>query len=85
MANGGNHVYCPVAGKILTPGRPCFPENRGGPGYAVRNPVSVDMGGYPLAVAMTDNSQVQILSGVLLSAMMVLPLFYNPGGLEYVP
>lgn len=71
MAMAGIMCIAPVAGKILTPlAAPVFLKIGADPAMLSGILFSVDMGGYPLAVAMTDNSQVQILSGVLLSAMM---------------
>lgn len=71
MAMAGIMCAAPVAGKFLTPlAAPVFLKIGADPAMLSGILFSVDMGGYPLTAAMTDNSQIQILSGVLLSAMM---------------
>ena len=61
MAMAGIMCIAPVAGKILTPlAAPVFLKIGADPAMLSGILFSVDMGGYPLAVAMTDNSQVPV-------------------------
>ena len=71
MAMAGIMCIAPVVGKFLAPfSAPLFVKLGADPAMVSGILFSTDMGGYPLAAAMTDNESIQILSGVLLSSMM---------------
>ncbi|MFV0503951.1 MAG: ethanolamine utilization protein EutH [Lachnospirales bacterium] len=71
MAMVGIMCFAPVLGNVLTPVlAPIFKLVGADPAMFAGSILAIDMGGYPLAKAMTDNAQIQNLSGIYLGAMM---------------
>lgn len=71
MAMVGIMCFAPVLGNILTPIlTPIYTLVGADPAMAAGSILAIDMGGYPLAQSMTDNVQIQNLSGIYLGATM---------------
>lgn len=71
MSMVGIMCFAPVLGKILMPvAGPFYGLFGGDPAMVAGSVLAIDMGGYPLAQAMTDTKELQQLSGLYLGAMM---------------
>ncbi len=71
IAMVGIMCFAPVLGNILTPVlTPVFRLVGADPAMFAGSILAIDMGGYPLAQAMTEDAQIQNLSGIYLGAMM---------------
>ncbi len=67
----GIMCFAPVLGKVLTPlVRPFYQAIGADPAMLAGSLFAMDMGGYPLAAAMTEDVQIRQLSGIYISTMM---------------
>lgn len=68
----------PLLGRFLSPVfTPLYQLVGGDPAMAAGVILACDTGGYPLACAMTDNAQIQQLSGICVGAMMGATIVFS--------
>ncbi len=73
----GIMCFAPVLGNVLTPVfTPVFRLAGADPAMLAGSILASDMGGYALAGAMTQDPQVQVLSGILLGSMMGVAVIF---------
>ena len=78
MSMVGIMCFAPVLGKLLMPiAEPFYSSFGGDPAMVAGSIIAIDMGGYPLAQAMTDTVEIQQLSGLYLGAMMGVTIVFS--------
>lgn len=78
LAMIGIMCLAPVIGNLLTPVvEPLFRLVGADPAMFAGSILAIDMGGFPLAQAMTENQDVIVLSGVLLSSMLGATIVFS--------
>lgn len=78
MSMVGIMCLAPVIGNLITPlVAPLFNLVHADPAMFAGSILAIDMGGYPLAQAMTDNQDIIVLSGLLLGSMLGCTLVFS--------
>lgn len=78
LAMAGVMCIAPVLGSILAPAvAPFFKLFGAAPAMISGILLAIDMGGYPLAVAMTADVEIQALSGVYVAAVMGVTIVFS--------
>lgn len=78
LAMLGIMCFAPILGNLLAPVvSPLYNLIGGDPAMIAGSVLSIDMGGYPLAKVMTDNVQIQHLSGIYVGAMMGTTIVFS--------
>lgn len=78
LAMLGIMCFAPVFGNILAPVVSPFYKLIGAdPAMIAGSVLAIDMGGYPLAKVMTDNVDIQNLSGIYVGAMMGATIVFS--------
>ncbi|SHH16565.1 ethanolamine transporter [Anaerosphaera aminiphila DSM 21120] len=87
MAMVGMMCFAPVLGNILTPiMTPLFNLINADPAMLAGSILALDMGGYPLAAAMTSDPDIVALSGIILGSMLgATVIFAIPVSLGIIP
>lgn len=74
----GIMCLAPVIGNILTPlVAPVYKMVGADPAMFSGSLLAIDMGGYPLAQAMTQNQDVVVLSGIILASMLGCTIVFS--------
>ena len=78
MSMVGIMCLAPVIGNILTPiVAPAFNLIGADPAMFSGSLLAIDMGGFPLAQAMTSNQDIVVLSGILLASMLGCTIVFS--------
>lgn len=78
MAMVGIMCFAPVLGDLLMPIiKPLYSLLRADPAMFAGSLLAIDMGGDPLARALTDNPEIQRLSGIYLGSMMGATIVFS--------